>query len=222
MKLRVQTKLSMKTFLTTSAIVLVVALMASYAKADTVLTIDPSTYWDYATFTDTEMAQQFLMGSNSYNLTSISLDLQNATNGFSNLSVGLYSDASGSPGTLLSSLTYSSTGPDSSLFGMAYNSVTFTGSGLLQAGNSYWVGVSNPDGNYADPTAGHPWMIWYGNPVIGEASLGTFQYGTSQMTNWSGQPGMTITGTAVPEPSTYAFFGLGALSLLIAYRRRAA
>jgi hypothetical protein len=33
---------------------------------------------------------------------------------------------------------------------------------------------------------------------------------------------MSVTGTTVPEPSTYALMGLGALALVIAVRRRTA
>ena len=38
----------------------------------------------------------------------------------------------------------------------------------------------------------------------------------------SGNPTFDGTAQVVPEPSTYALFGLGALALVIAYRRKVA
>ena len=45
---------------------------------------------------------------------------------------------------------------------------------------------------------------------------------TSNYNVYAGNGATAATVTSVPEPSTYALFGLGALALVVAYRRKVA
>ena len=67
---------------------------------------------------------------------------------------------------------------------------------------------------------------YYGNNNSFNSSL--YNYQSQQFTysdtvnNSKGIDGINFTSATVPEPSTYALFGLGALALVIAYRRKVA
>lgn len=95
-----------KHILTIALVLLATAPIAT--KADTSLSVDTGSAWDYNVFADTNFAQKFTMGATSYNLTSVSLDVCNASNSFSDFSIGIYSDIAGFPGSLISALKYSS------------------------------------------------------------------------------------------------------------------
>ena len=205
----------MKTFLTKTAILIEAAFIASAPLASAATVLSYTNAGDVFAYNTTNMAQQFTLGSTAYNLSTVSLSLVNVSDPFPSFTAGVYTDISGAPGTLVSSLTYLSTGPQENAMNVYnFNTVTFTGTGLLQANTAYWVGVSQPSNNIG-------LIVWYRPTTLGTAQYGAFKsLGTTRAPN--NPAGLTITGTAVPEPSTYALFGLGALGLVIAYRRRAA
>ena len=63
----------------------------------------------------------------------------------------------------------------------------------------------------------------HASPVMGDGiystSLGNLEFSSAYGTY---SPNATFSTTAVPEPSTYALFGFGALALVVAYRRKVA
>jgi len=71
-------------------------------------------------------------------------------------------------------------------------------------------------------TGGESWVDT--NKVISNSfsrlGTGEYNYGTSSTDEANGYA--TIAYTSLPEPSTYALFGIGALALVIAYRRKVA
>ena len=65
----------------------------------------------------------------------------------------------------------------------------------------------------------------YSDRFPGQSPLvNNYQYVTNGVTNYVGSwvIGVGAPPTAVPEPSTYALLGLGALALVVAYRRKIA
>jgi len=75
----------------------------------------------------------------------------------------------------------------------------------------------------------HPFSV-YGNSLSGVEATGMIAFtGTFSSLSWTiYNPDLatftvgTLQTTAVPEPSTYALFGIGALALIVAYRRKVA
>ena len=106
---------------------------------------------------------------------------------------------------------------------------SFTGSGVTLAANtSYYLFVSA-----VTPTGGSDFYEWTRTLSYSEdaSSLPGWSFGDSyylqshDFPNWitiggSGVPMLALETSAVPEPSTYALFGLGALVLVIAVRRK--
>ena len=100
----------------------------------------------------------------------------------------------------------------------SYNNGYFIGAGLRENTTAFEIlGSVTPTGeiliNYTGTNGSYLGSLW-GN--IDGTTMNLVTYDSS------GNP--TIDGTAqlVPEPSTYALFGLGALALVIAYRRKVA
>lgn len=161
-------------------------------------------------------AGSFTTGSTGTLLSSITLGLLGGSG--TGFSVGLYSNSSNTPGTLLETLT-GETAPT------AAGNYTYTsgGSTVLNANTTYWWVASVPsDSNSVQ------FNLDYSNagPEIAQAG---WSYGSnSQQQNagaWNSYDSPTLkfsvtTGSAIPEPSTYAaLFGLSALGLA-AYRRK--
>lgn len=173
---------------------------------------------DYNSINGFAMAQSFTTGANAWTLDGVTLSLANpSATSRGSFAVGLYADNSGSMGSLVGSLDTANTAffttPSESID--IFQSILFTNNSLELAANStYWVGVSNPD------TAFYLQLI-YDVTTSGE---GTYGNGFTDGFSFQGDTpfNVTVTGSAVPEPSTYALMGLGALALVVAYRRKRA
>ena len=135
----------------------------------------------------------------------------------SGLFARIYSNSGSNPGTLLEQLSLGSFNPTSSL-------LAFASTGLdLTAGATYWVVVGG------DPTGATGWDTTFstnqtsvGNWSIGNNNRLSFNSGASWGT-YGGVEQMAIDATpaAVPEPTTLALLGLGAVGMRLTRRRRA-
>ena len=174
-----------------------------------------SSYGDDNTYNGFAMAQSFTTDANAWTLSGVTLALANpSATSQGSFAVGMYGDNGGTIGSLIGSLTTDNatffTTPSGGSY--SFQNILFTNNSLTLAANTtYWVGVSNPNTD----------IYWEGLFGITKTGVGT--YGATFVDNNSvgyTPLNVTVTGTAVPEPSTYALMGLGALALVVAYRRR--
>ena len=202
---------------------LLLTLLPSSLWAATIVTV--SSGGDNSQYMNSFMAQQFRTDANSYSNLTFTLGLANyAATSQGSFSVGLYrADDGNVPGTTIGILGTANTsfftnGNRINSFNLNpsdFQHISFTNNALTLAANtSYWVEVSNDiDQNFT-------WDSFTPDPV--KTGVGTygFAYVGTPTANPNTVFDLTVTGTAVPEPSTYALFGLGALALIVAYRRR--
>jgi len=160
------------------------------------------------------LADSFSTLSTSSTLTQVSLLLSSyAVSPAGNATIGLYADSSTSPGALLVELGMVDDGmlPTDG----TYAQYDFTSTFSLAASTRYWIGITAPNADLVSWSSA--------NNASGVGTTGEyffFNHGTSYPNSY-GPWGLSVSVTAaVPEPSTYALFGLGGLALVVAYRRR--
>ena len=170
--------------------------------------------------------KSFTTGSGSYNLNSATLLFQEVT-ADANLFVRLYSNSSGTPGTLITSFT----NPASITTTLTNNTFTLTTPQALAANTTYWLvsGISSGTGSYdwgfttsSNQTGLPGWTIGDGYVVSVDQSAswntfptdGPYQFSLEGTEN-SPPP------TSVPEPgSVVALLGLGGLGLASSLKKR--
>lgn len=175
---------------------------------------------------DMVAALSFTMPSTSYTLSSVTLRLSGYGSGAADSpAVGIYSDNSGTPGTLVGSLLTNPSPNDGSEANFTFTATSAT---TLVGSTTYWLKVDE---------VGTGQYLWRGsNPYSiqpsGEATYGVLltspNSGSTWPTNVSAvvpnlRPTFEITATsAIPEPSTYAMWAgaIGLLGSFIVRRRR--
>lgn len=148
------------------------------------------------------------MPSQSYSLTSVETALYWET-GDKNFDISIYTDASGAPGTVLSTFTQLATAPlgQTILYTSSYSGVT------LNAGSTYWVVINATSPATSD---GGFWLA--SSPT--DTGYSTFS-GGSWSTSGSASPVIRVSGAltaAAPEPASLALLCLAA-PLLFRKRR---
>lgn len=163
----------------------------------------------------TPVAGSFTTDSATYSLTSVTLHLGSVDTS-SPLTVSIYNDNSGQPGSSLATLSGAS--PTSGGY------YTFTSTGLaLSANTTFWVAattsgsgaywLNTTDDLSQSNTGGATWTIGDDTKLFSSGSWNTIPVSAL----------MSVTATAVPEPGTYAALaGLTALGFVAWRRRRAA
>ncbi len=167
----------------------------------------------------------FTTGSSSYNLQSATLLFQQLT-ASPNLFVRLYSNSSGTPGTLITSFT----NPASITTSLANNTFTLATPYTLAANTTYWLvsGVSDNVGNYqwgyttSYAQTGLPgWTIGDGYVESNNQGGGWTSFPTDGPYQFSLEGTTSTPPTSVPEPgSVVALLGLGGLGLASSLKKR--
>lgn len=108
--------------------------------------------------------------------------------------------------------------------GAGYSAPTFAGgtgsnNGGYGGGGAGWNNGGGGGGGYSGGGGGG---IHVGGGGGGSYTASTLTSLTASNGANTGNGYFTITAQAVPEPSTYALFGIGALALIVAYRRKSA
>jgi len=146
------------------------------------------------------------------NLNTLSLDIEGTT---SPVTVGLYANSAGEPGTLLES--WSATIPIGTGFpAPALTTLTSILNPSLSVATQYWVVLTQASANQID---------WFGNDtsVAGGVWAGSAIGSLGQSFATGLTPGITLTSTApaVPEPTTWVLLSAPLIAMLWFRRRRA-
>jgi len=171
------------------------------------------------------MSQTFTTDSQTWSNLDITLALANynaASSG--SFSLGIYEDSAGSIGSLVGGFTSSNSAFFTTPTGLVgdnlsdFQNISFQNNAVtLSANTTYWVALNN------DLRQNFGWAVYDGSSTSGSGSYGLAWLGNSSSSafdNGGNLFAMSVAGTAVPEPSTYALFGIGALALIMAARRR--
>jgi|GEM_PF-2521198 len=175
--------------------------------------------------THNDRAQSFTTGVGSYTLNSIDLKLVGRNGTASIFTVALYSESSSTPGSLLVTLTGNSDPSTAGTF-----SYTATGGYTLDASTTYFMVASVPSGGSGDSysyrmstdpsdsetTSVASWTL--GNGSLSRDNTGSGIWSSPSSSSLI----MSVTATAVPEPSSYAaiFGGLALIGTFLVRRRK--
>jgi PEP-CTERM motif len=129
--------------------------------------------------------------------------------------IRLWTDSSGIPGSLLSSFTETVTAIDTvgATAGNSRKHVDFTNPITLTAGTPYWIGMSGTSPSLTQHT-----LITA--PAGGNNAMAMFSGTTFSSNVGIGDMAFRLDGEAVPEPSTFALFGLGLIGSALVMKRR--
>lgn len=200
--------------------VLLVALLSSplLHAQETLLSNLPSNDGGYGYVnSSTFRAVSFTTSGTTFNITSATMRLVNYTTPADTAQLSFRADDNDAPSQIiLASLQSPTSGSD------AFGNFTFTATSTitLAANTKYWMVITSPD-------AGDPFAWARSEEVV--TPTGVFTFGIQAIsynsgTNWqqgsNGPHSFSIEGTAVPEPATILFLGLGLVGLLILRRRR--
>jgi hypothetical protein len=212
-----------------SCLALLFVLLLPAASEGAVLVSNSAGTGDYGGLPLKFMSQTFTTDSQTWSNLNITLALANYnTTSSGSFSVGIYADNAGSIGSLIGGLTTSNsaffTNPNGKDWGSLnladFQNILFENNAItLSANTTYWVALNN------DTRSNFTWNSYASALISGLGSYGLAWLGNSSASVSDGGGNlfaMSVTGTAVPEPSTYALFGLGALALVVAYRRKVA
>lgn len=196
-------------------VVLLICGLLQKSRAQQVTNFSESTTGTNFSATDRWWAKPFTTGNANYSLTNISILASSGVPNTTSILANLLTDSSGTPGTVIQSMTLSNAW--SSNVGI----FTPTGSVTLSPNTIYWFEVKRDSGAQE--------LTWLCTPSGGYSgdvgwSIGDNKYsfdGSSWVSYSSYKGFMSVNATAaVPEPSTYAaLIGLAALGLA-GYRRR--
>ena len=121
--------------------------------------------------------------------------------------VGIYSDSGGNPAALLTTLN------NPTFNSGTISNYTFTPDAAfnLNAGTTYWI-------VHSDATGFHSWYLG-GTPTGSATYAGTrINFNGLPNSNYSALPRFAVNATAVPEPTSFALFGIALVGM--ARRRR--
>jgi hypothetical protein len=166
-----------------------------------------------------DLAQSFTMGTQPLTLSDVTLKIDRL-NGGGGISVTVFSDNAGVPGSSLQILS----GPSDPLPGQpsgTTGNVDYTGNLSLSPSTTYWIEVRTSNGN----NSGYAWWETLTPSNAGSGTLGAWAVGGNGMTPYWHNNGTTramlLSVTAVPEPSQGALVvGLALVSFLIIMHRR--
>ena len=216
----------MKKLLPSLALLFTLLLPASILAVQPSIVSNSAGTGDVGAFRLKFMSQTFSTDSQAWSNLNITLALANynATSSGS-FSLGIYADSAGSIGSLIGDFTSSNSAFFTTPTGLVgdnptdFQNILFQNNAVtLSANTTYWVALNN------DTRQNFSWAIYDGTSTSGSGSYGLAWLGNSSasVSDLGGNLFATrVTGTpsTVPEPSTYALFGVGALALVIAYRR---
>ena len=172
---------------------------------------------DYGAVTSTTwVANQFTTDNQSYDLTSVRLNLRTAFNTAGNFIVQIWDDnLTTGPGNLLLTLSGSSNPASAGLY--TYIPLTTV---TLNPATSYWIaaGVSSGNGIYG-------WNSTSTSAANGLGSVGGFSVSFDGGATWNGSDPsahqmFSVSGFSVPEPRSYALTAGAVLLGFAAWRRR--
>jgi hypothetical protein len=193
---------------------------AGNAKADSIIyNTTFSNYWDHWQLNGLGVAVEF-NSANFNNITSVTWEGTLSAN--SSVPIYLYSASDNGPVSALNFLGNATLANSATNYGEQF--VTFNTNISVTPNTEYYI-FANPNKNAGDAW----WNAVFHNLTpseYGTTGQKTYMYNaTGQLFNTTNidEFQLQVNGTtSVPEPSTYALFGLGALALVIAYRRKTA